>query len=151
MKSHRQVALAVSVLFVAVSANAQSGGKQVAPPSGAMIQSVKGVDLYRAYCASCHGEDGKGNGPAASAMKISPPDLTRISERNGGQFPEARMTQIIAGDQAITAHGSRAMPVWGPVFHQIENDQDWGHVRLHNLIGYLISLQTKPKNPAPAK
>jgi hypothetical protein len=33
---------------------------------------------------------------------------------------------MIAGqEQSVTAHGSREMPIWGPVFHKVEMDQDW--------------------------
>jgi hypothetical protein len=40
------------------------------------------------------------------------------------KFPTAWVRRIIAGDEDHAAHGSREMPIWGPVFHQIENDQD---------------------------
>jgi mono/diheme cytochrome c family protein len=107
-----------------------------------LIHSVQGADLFGVYCASCHGVHGIGNGPAASALKKRPPDLTRIAERNGGIFPEDRVRNIIAGSApAISAHGSREMPVWGPIFHQVERDQDWGDVRLQNLLVYLRSIQ----------
>src|SRR5262249_24544037 len=105
-------------------------------------QSVKGADLFGAYCAPCHGVNGTGNGPAASALKKRPPDLTRIAHRNGGTFPEDRVRNIITGSApALSAPGSREMPVWGPVFHQVEQDQDWGNVRLRNLLAYLRSIQ----------
>lgn len=107
-----------------------------------LIQSLDGQTLYRTYCAVCHGMDGKGGGPAAAALKKVPPDLTRISERNRGVFPEARVQQIIAGEEVPTpAHGSREMPVWGPIFGQIAWDQDLGKVRVYNLAKYLESLQ----------
>jgi mono/diheme cytochrome c family protein len=107
-----------------------------------LIQSVQGADLFRAYCASCHGPDGKGNGPAAAALKTKVPNLTALSMRNGGKFPEANVRQMITGDAAVAAHGSRLMPIWGPVFHQIERDVDRGHVRVQNLVEYLQSIQT---------
>jgi len=50
---------------------------------------------------------------------------------------------IIAGDEDHAAHGSQEMPVWGPVFHQIENDQDLGYVRLQNVMQYLNTIQQK--------
>jgi len=56
-------------------------------------------------------------------------------------FPAARVRRIIAGDDVSVSHGSREMPIWGPIFHQIENDQDLGYVRLQNVTEYLISLQ----------
>jgi mono/diheme cytochrome c family protein len=109
-----------------------------------LIQSLNGQALFRAYCASCHGADAKGAGPAASSLKKAPPDLTRIAQRNGGQFPAIQIQKIISGeDTAISAHGSREMPIWGPVFGQIAWDQDLGKVRVYNLSKYIESLQKK--------
>ena len=122
---------------------------QPAPASSDLIHSVKGADLFSAYCASCHGTSGVGNGPVAPVLKKRLPDLTRITQRNGGVFPEGRVRNIIAGDASIAAHGSRTMPVWGPVFHQIEQDQDWGNVRLQNLTKYLESIQKTDHKVAP--
>ena len=110
--------------------------------STALIQSVKGPDLFRAYCASCHGVDAKGAGPAAPALKTRVPDLTLLARNNRGQFPAAHVRETIMGEQVIVAHGSREMPIWGPIFHQVEGDQDWGLVRLENLVKYLKSIQS---------
>jgi mono/diheme cytochrome c family protein len=110
-----------------------------------LIRSVEGPDLFRAYCASCHGKDGRGNGPAAPALKVTAPDLTAIAKNNGGRFPSVRVRQIIMGEDVITAHGSREMPVWGPIFHQIESDVDRGYVRVENLVKYLESIQLLQK------
>ena len=107
-----------------------------------LINSVKGPDLFRAYCASCHGLDAKGTGPAARALKSEVPDLTVLTRNNRGQFPTLRVRQMIMGDQVVAAHGSREMPIWGPIFHQIEEDQDFGNVRLTNLVKYLESIQS---------
>lgn len=107
----------------------------------ALIRSVKGPDLFRAYCASCHGVDAKGNGPAAPALKAKVPDLTVLAKNNGGRFPDARVRKAIMGDDVIASHGSREMPIWGPIFHQIEEDIDRGNVRLDNLAKYLESIQ----------
>jgi len=107
-----------------------------------LIRSTKGSDLFRAYCASCHGVDAKGDGPAAAALKSKVPDLTVLSKNNKGQFPEARARKVIMGDDVLAAHGSREMPIWGPIFHQIEEDVDRGHVRLENLVKYLESIQS---------
>jgi mono/diheme cytochrome c family protein len=108
-----------------------------------LIYSLKGPDLFRAHCAPCHGSDGKGGGPVARALKDPLPDLTTISRRNGGVYPEERVSKIIAGDEVLVGHGSREMPIWGQIFHQIENDRDYGDVRLHNVTEYLKSLQQK--------
>jgi mono/diheme cytochrome c family protein len=110
-----------------------------------LIRSLDGADLYRAYCASCHGKNGKGDGPVAPALKATMPDLTVIAKNNGGNFPAARVRRIIIGEGMIASHGSREMPVWGPIFHQVEEDVDRGPVRLENLVKYLESLQTIKK------
>ena len=109
-----------------------------------LIYSVKGPDLFRAHCAPCHGSDGRGNGPAAAALKEKPADLTALAKNNGGKFPAEQTEKAISGeDRTLLAHGSVEMPVWGPIFHQIEEDRDFGKVRLQNLVKYLQSIQQK--------
>jgi mono/diheme cytochrome c family protein len=109
-----------------------------------LMNSLKGADLYKAYCAVCHGADARGNGPMAQSLKNAPADLTRIAARNGGSFPLARIRRVISGAEARgTAHGTREMPVWGPIFSQVDRDQDLGGVRIDNLARYLQNLQVK--------
>jgi mono/diheme cytochrome c family protein len=109
-----------------------------------LIFSVRGPDLFRAHCAACHGPEGKGNGPAGAALKTKPADLTLLAKNNGGKFPTQRVQKFISGeDPSLPSHGSREMPVWGPIFHQVEEDQDFGNVRLQNLIKYLETIQQK--------
>jgi len=108
-----------------------------------LISSLRGSDLFQHYCASCHGTDGSGNGPVSPALITKVPDLTTIAQRNGGIFPTRRIRNIVAGDEVIVSHGSREMPVWGPIFHQIEEDRDLGEVRLQNVTKYLESMQKK--------
>jgi len=108
-----------------------------------IITSLNGADLFRAHCAPCHGENGKGRGPVAPALTVPASDLTTIAQRNGGNFPAERVRKIIAGDEIYVAHGSRDMPVWGPLFHQIDNDRDYGFIRLNNLTEHLRSMQQK--------
>ena len=108
-----------------------------------LIYSVKGPDLFRAHCAACHGLDAKGDGPMAAGLKTKPANLTVLAKNNGGKFPSARVSRTIMGDDILASHGSREMPIWGPIFHQIEDDQDFGEVRLQNLLNYLESIQLK--------
>jgi mono/diheme cytochrome c family protein len=119
-------------------------------PSTPLIRSVEGPDLFRAYCSPCHGMDGRGAGPAALALKAKVPDLTLLTKNNRGQFPTARVRQMIMGDKVVAAHGSREMPIWGPIFHQVESDMDWGNVRLANLVKYLQSIQSIKASNAPS-
>jgi mono/diheme cytochrome c family protein len=90
-----------------------------------LIDSLQGASLYKAYCPVCHGSDAKGIGPMSKSLRSAPPDLTRITARNGGSFPVARVRNVISGGEALGAgHGTREMPVWGPIFSQVGQDQD---------------------------
>ena len=124
---------------------AGAGSKEPArEESTRLIESIQGAPLYTAYCAVCHGQDGKGAGPMARSLKFPPLDLTKITERTGGAFPLKRVQKIIAGEEEIAAgHGTRAMPVWGPVFSQVAWDQDLGRIRVYNLAKYIETLQTR--------
>lgn len=133
--------LACVVLCAAVAVG-QAPKKDAVPQDMKLISSIQGPDLYKAYCASCHGVDAKGNGPMAGALKARPSDLTRIAIRNNGMFPMQRMQQVIAGEELKPGgHGSRDMPVWGPIFSQVTHDVDLGRVRIDNLARYLRSIQ----------
>jgi len=142
----RALLFVLTVAFVGVVLLAAGKQSQTAPNPGEqstpLIRSVKGPDLFRAYCASCHGLDAKGAGPAASALNAKLPDLTLLRRKNHGRFPAARAREVITGEQVVAAHGSREMPIWGPIFHQVEADEDWGNVRLDNLMKYLESIQS---------
>lgn len=122
----------------------QPKADQLSPETVRLIDSVDGPALYKAYCAVCHGTDARGGGPMAMSFKVPPPDLTRIAARNGGVYPQARVERIISGEEFLPGgHGTRTMPVWGPIFSQIAWDQDLGRIRLHNLAIYLGRLQAR--------
>ena len=109
-----------------------------------LIDSIQGPNLYKAYCAVCHGPNAKGDGPMMMFLKTAPSDLTRISARNGGMFPLAKVRRVISGEEALPGgHGTRQMPIWGPIFSQVAWDQDLGRVRVDNLARYIESLQGK--------
>ena len=104
-------------------------------------QVIAGAELFRMYCATCHGVDGRGEGPAADALKHRPRDLTTIDKRNGGQFPAFRIARIIDGYEVTAGHGSREMPVWGEFFHDMKRDDALLKLREHNLTEYIRSIQ----------
>jgi len=80
----------------------------------------------------------------AGSLKTPPSDLTRIAIRNGGAFPLMRVQKIISGDgPQSSGHGTREMPVWGPIFSKITHDVDLGRVRIDNLARYLRDIQQK--------
>jgi mono/diheme cytochrome c family protein len=136
-----QGAVLVAGLFAAASTAPDDKAKRQTDQPRRLIHSLQGPDIYRAYCASCHGMTGKGDGPVAPALTTKMPDLTAITQRNGGIFPANRVRKIISGDEVILGHGSREMPIWGPIFHQVEEDRDYGEIRLQNITEYLKSIQ----------
>ncbi len=105
---------------------------------------VSGKEMFTAYCAVCHGTDGKGDGPAASALKMPPTDLTQLSKNNGGKYPALKVTSAIRGTSALPAHGTKDMPVWGDLFWNMSHGHE-GEVqqRVANLTHYIETLQAK--------
>jgi mono/diheme cytochrome c family protein len=135
----RRVLVAFAVLtFTAAAAYAQPQVKR-APIKPVNASDARG--MFSSYCASCHGMEGKGNGPAASAMSKTPADLTHIATRNGGTFPDVKVKRYIEGLDEMSAHGSRDMPVWGPLFRDL--NRDTAQIRVQALNDYLKSIQVK--------
>jgi len=133
--------LTLLMCFAVLAAAQQPSVKRGPAPR---TSAASGPDMYVAYCASCHGKDGKGGGPAASALKTPPPDLTTLAQRNNGKFPSDHVYQIIRGDVNMPAHGNKEMPVWGPVFLAMSAAHPAQvQMRLTNLAKYLESLQQK--------
>jgi mono/diheme cytochrome c family protein len=83
---------------------------------GASYLAGFGPGNVMSYCASCHGKDAKGDGPAANALKQAPADLTMLAKQNGGKYPSNKVSSILRGQTKLVAHGDQDMPVWGPVF-----------------------------------
>jgi mono/diheme cytochrome c family protein len=139
----KAVILVSVVLLIAVVAVGQAT-PQVQNVPAKYTSPASGKDMFDAYCASCHGTSGKGDGPAAPAMKSPLPDLTTLAKSHGGTFPALQVNQSIVGEGNLAAHGSKDMPVWGPVFSRMSR-QSAGEIqqRLHNLTRYIESLQVK--------
>jgi mono/diheme cytochrome c family protein len=139
------IALLCGVFCGSLAGQSKSSKKQSDDADSVrLINSIQGPNLYKAYCAACHGPSGKGDGPMAASLKTPPSDLTRISAKNGGMFPLVKIRRIISGEEALPGgHGTRQMPIWGPIFSQVAWDQDLGRVRIDNLARYLESLQGK--------
>jgi mono/diheme cytochrome c family protein len=108
----------------------------------APISAANGPAMFRAYCAVCHGSDGRGGGPAAEALKKAPADLTQLSRRNGGTFPRTMVLNTIQGADVLVAHGSRDMPFWGVSF-RVLGDDSMVKLRVANLTAFIESLQRK--------
>jgi mono/diheme cytochrome c family protein len=118
----------------------QQASKQ--PVSAAALAS--GAQMYGAYCADCHGADGKGNGPAAPRLKSPPPDITTLARRNRGLFPAGHIYQAIKWGGGVYRPRSKVMPVWGAELKQVSNNDDAQlSARIMDLTNYLESLQVR--------
>jgi mono/diheme cytochrome c family protein len=105
--------------------------------------ALDGTSVYKAYCAPCHGADGKGHGPAAAALKRKPTDLTTIAKNNKGMFPIRTIEDVVTTGGQWKAHGSKEMPTWGPVFQAVDRDDLIATAHIQNLMAYLKSIQLK--------
>lgn len=104
-----------------------------------------GAEMFLSYCASCHGRDGSGSGPVSPALKARATDLTTLAKRNNGVFPAERVKATIRGDLLVVAHGSKDMPVWGPLFRYLGGGSHAeATVRVDSLTRYIESLQVAP-------
>jgi mono/diheme cytochrome c family protein len=135
--------LLIALLSVGVCATANAQQKTIREVPARMTNSIEGVDLYREYCAVCHGVSGKGDGPAAAATKKHPTDLTQLARKNSGKFPTLAVQTSIRGNNSIVEHGTGEMPVWGSIFSRSGQQKDLGDMRLMGLVKYVEQLQAK--------
>lgn len=138
--------IGVGVLSLGIVGTASPGAQQkpgAEKEMPAITPTVAGQEMFHSYCASCHGLDGKGNGPTASALKKQPPDLTLLCRKNGGNFPTSVVTSVIEGTDFVTDHGTRDMPVWGNAFRLANRDEAMVKLKIHNLTVYIESIQQK--------
>jgi len=126
----------ILLAMAAVSAHAQD------------FSTYTGAELYKRFCASCHGTRAHGDGPVAKTLRISVPDLTHIAQRHGGKFPDEQIRRIVDGQTVMASHGSRDMPVWGFEFHMQNEDAGNPDPRqrtteiIQRLTDYLRSIQS---------
>lgn len=107
------------------------------------VDHQSGPFLFRAFCSSCHGESGKGDGPVADLLKQRPPDLGRIALRAGGVFPRDTVMRKIDGRTPVRAHGGD-MPIWGDTLKTTEGqDERVIKQRIDALTSHIESLQVK--------
>jgi mono/diheme cytochrome c family protein len=136
-------ALAAAAIGVASGfARAQTTGGQ---PPRLTIESMAGREVFEFYCAPCHGRSGRGDGPVAAALTTRPTDVTLLARQRGGVFPGAEVRTMLAGssERPTPAHGSREMPVWGPIFRALDPDARRAEARLAGVVSYLESIQVK--------
>jgi mono/diheme cytochrome c family protein len=151
MFARKLYGIAAGLVILAVVAIAQ----QAQPPtdkSGTVIKHVpvrttnaaSGKEMFNSYCAVCHGTDGQGAGPAATALKVPPTNLSALAQKEGGKYPSLHVTSVIRGEAELPAHGSKDMPVWGPLFFRMsQGHESEVQQRIANLNQYIESLQKK--------
>ena len=137
--------MAVAVLLSATVAP-QRVRAQAPPPAPDSLTGSVSFDLY---CASCHGRQGRGDGPAAAALRSRPADLTLLSRNNRGVFPRERVIDVIEGSARSPAHGTSEMPVWGPTLRALDASDARVPPRFQNLVAFLESIQ-QPAAPLSA-
>jgi mono/diheme cytochrome c family protein len=142
MVMRRTVLLGVLILVV-YAAGAQDKPAVDKVPAPRTI-AASGKQTYMQYCASCHGIDARGDGPAAFVLKTPPPDLTTLAKRHGGKFPYEYVSDVLRFGTRIVSHGSSDMPIWGPIFGSMDNYNEVAvRKRIKDLSDYLASLQQK--------
>ncbi len=135
--------LSACAAFFAATAFAQPS-KVTIPVS--KTPANNGQDMYVSYCAPCHGVDGRGGGPTAAALIHKPTDLTLLSKNNNGVYPATHVVSILRFGVENAAHGSKLMPVWGPILGRINHSQGSQNertLRVANLVNYIQTLQAK--------
>jgi len=136
-------AVAVGADMPGPSGSAPGQAKPAAPPADPGLAGVAGSYAFRTYCASCHGTDGKGEGPLAESLRFHPPDLSLISKRNGGEYPEDKIHRIVDGRKPLPGHGGPDMPIWGDAFRNADTGYDDAKVKekIRSVVAYLRTLQ----------
>ena len=133
---HSRVFPIIGLLFC-LAAFGESQQRQIKPVAVTPTSPASSLEMDTAYCAVCHGRDGKGNGPAAEALKVPPADLTILARRNGNRYPSDHVRSAIEGDVRLPAHGSKEMPARDAA-HSSEVQ-----LRISNLNEHIESMQAK--------
>ena len=128
--------VAAGLLAGSVSARAQDATLDKA-------LALDGQRLFRTYCGACHGKTAQGDGPLAKDLKITPADLTKLSEKNGGTFPFEMVMKTIDHGRSVRGHGTEDMPAWGSAFKTTAESADDANRMMRELAHYLWSLQPK--------
>ena len=144
MVARRILGIATMAVLLTFVAAAQQTSTEIKHIPVKPTNAASGQEMFVNYCAVCHGKDGKGNGPAAPALKMPATDLTTLAQKNGGKYPALHVSSVIRGEGDVPAHGSKDMPVWGPLFWKMSQGHDAEvQQRIANLNQYIESLQAK--------
>jgi mono/diheme cytochrome c family protein len=113
----------------------------VGAPARAAVE--RGKATFQESCAPCHGGGGKGNGPAADAMKQRPTNLTTLA-RQKGAFRASEVEASIKGASPVVAHGAPGMMVGGTLFlAEANGNQSKADARIRDVVAFIESIQVK--------
>jgi mono/diheme cytochrome c family protein len=137
----------MAFLLVAIPYSAAANGKPAGNPVVDQSQLPPtyippGDQMFRQFCATCHGADAKGHGPLSYSLKVPPADLTTLTKRHGGKFPYSYVSDVLLFGAKMAPHGSQEMPTWGPLFRYLDKPSEEAvHQRIKNISNYLATLQ----------
>lgn len=114
-------------------------------PGRSSSETQAGSDVFRVYCASCHGKEAKGDGPVASALRVRPPDLTLLAKHADGKFPADKIRRIVDGRDPVKGHGGADMPIWGDAFKNTHEGYSDAAVleKIEKVVAHLETLQER--------
>jgi mono/diheme cytochrome c family protein len=131
-------------LLLATFGTAQPQATKNQQPRARDTGAPAGKPTFVKHCASCHGADGKGGGPAAGALNPQPPDLTTLARRHNGKYPAGYVGALLKFGRSLAAHGSEDMPVWASRFRELDPVKDpTGQRHIDEVVAYLAFLQAE--------
>ncbi len=143
------IAAALTIVLIAAPLVGTAQDVKIKKVSIKSTDFTSGKQMYTEYCAPCHGLTGKGDGPAAPALKMPTTNLTQLAKNNGGKYPARQVAAVLAFGSTTPepAHGSKDMPVWGPLFRSLHRgsalNRAYVNLRIDNVCDYLETLQAK--------
>ena len=131
----------ISVLLAGGVVGWMNASAAAQPPAAPTTDPITtGKTIFMDNCAACHGDKGRGDGPAAKALTTRPADLSRLAAKDG-TFPAAQITATLHGTSDVVAHGTPGMMIWGAVFNADYGNQ--ADARIADVVKYIQSIQRK--------
>ena len=107
------------------------------------LQTRDGGELYQSLCAACHGETGAGDGPAATALRSQPANLTVLTDENGGKYPFLAVQTDISGRYRVASEHID-MPAWEDLLRRSTGNPALARQMIYNLNRHVKTLQVAP-------
>ncbi len=140
MSSHlKGIGTVVTIAALVGGASLVASGRALAEEAN----STAGRFTYKTFCSTCHGPDGRGDGPSAKSMRVPPADLTGISSRSNGRFDRASVARAVDTKGKCKGTGHEDMPRWGEVFAKVRGGQTPAQVQqmITDLVAWIETVQ----------